>query len=71
MKLTREDAERFGLSTARRRGYRFWAKAVGSPSMRFSRTEGGAERYARRDAAEIARNAGCPQYPPSVQSGEI
>jgi len=71
--MSKEAAEMFAKEIARSkaRGMTHFAKAIGSPAMRFGATLEEAEKKAAKDARAIARAAGCPTMPPSVQSGEL
>ena len=73
MKMSKEAAKMFAteIARAKARGRTHFAKAVGSPTMRFGMTLEDAEKKAAKDARRIARRAGCPTMPPSVQSGEL
>ena len=73
MKMSEEAAEMFGkeIDRAKARGMTHFAKAVCSPTMRFGATREAAEKKAAKDARAMARAAGCPTMPPSVQSGEL
>jgi hypothetical protein len=73
MKLSKESTEMFGkeIARAKARGMTHFAKAVCSPAMRFGASLEAAERKAEKDARAMARAAGCPTMPPSVQSGEL
>jgi hypothetical protein len=73
MKMNAETKAMFAkeIDRAKARGLNYWAKAVGSASMRFGATLADAEAKATRDAQAKARAAGCPTMPPAVQSGEI
>ena len=59
------------IARAKARGMTHFAKAVGSPTMRFGMTLEDASKKAAKDARRIARRAGCPTMPSSVQSGEL
>ena len=73
MKMSKEAAEMFGkeISRAKARGMTHFAKAVCSPAMRFGATLEEAEKKAAKDARAMARAAGCPAMPPSIQSGAL
>jgi hypothetical protein len=73
MKMSKESAEMFAkeIARAKARGMTHFAKAVCSPAMRFGATLEEAEKKAAKDALAMARAAGCPTMPPSVQSGEL
>ncbi len=73
MKLTKKSAEPFAkeIKRAKASGMRYFAKAIGSPAMRFSVSIGDAIAKAKKNARRLARSAGCPANPPSVQFGEI
>jgi len=73
MKMSTEAEELFAkqIARAKARGLTHFAKAVGSGDMRFGATQEEAEKRAAKDAREIARAAGCPTMPPSVQFGEL
>jgi len=59
------------IARAKARGMTHWAKAVCCPAMRFGASLEAAEGKAAKDARALARRAGCPTMPPSVQSGEL
>jgi len=73
MKISKEAADMFAteIARAKARGMKYFAKSVCSPTMRFGATLGEAEKKAAKDARDIARAAGCPTMPPSVESGEL
>jgi hypothetical protein len=73
MKMSKQAAEMFAkeIEKAKARGKTHWAKAVCCPAMRFGATLAEAEKKASADARALARAAGCPAMPPSVQSGEL
>lgn len=73
MKMSKEAAELFAkeIARAKARGMTHFAKAVCCPAMRFGATLEEAEKKAAKDARAMARAAGCPMMPPSVQSGEL
>jgi Fe-S cluster assembly iron-binding protein IscA len=73
MKLSKEAAELFAkeIARAKARGMTHFAKSAGCPAMRFGATLEDAKQKAAKDARAIARAAGCPTMPPSVQSGEL
>ncbi len=71
--MSKESAEMFAkeIARAKARGMTHFAKAVCSPDMRFGTSLEEAEKKASKDARAMARAAGCPTMPPSVQSGEL
>ena len=73
MKMSKESAAMFAgeISRAKARGMTHFAKAVCCPAMRFAATLEEAEKKAAKDARAMARAAGCPAMPPSVQSGAL
>lgn len=73
MKMSKETAELFGkeISRAKARGMTHFAKAVCSPAMRFGATQEEAAKKAAKDARAMARAAGYPTMPPSVQAGKL
>ena len=73
MKLSAETEKLFAkdIARAKARGMAYWAKSVCCPTMRFGFSLEEAERKACRDARRLAREAGCPDNPPRVQSAKL
>ena len=73
MKMNKATANMFAkeIEKAKARGMTHFAKAVCCPAMRFGASLEAAEGKAKKDARAMARRAGCPTMPPSVQSGEL
>ena len=71
--MSKESAVLFAkeIARAKAQGMTHFAKAVCSPAMRFGASLEEAEKKASKDARAMARAAGCPTMPPSVQSGEL
>jgi hypothetical protein len=73
MKMSKESAELFAseIARAKKRGMTHFAKSFCCPTIRFGMTLEEAQKKAKKDARKLAREAGCPKMPPSVQSGEL
>jgi len=73
VKLSKEAADLFAAEIARAKGQgmKYFAKAVGYPTMRFGTALEEAEKKAAKDARAEARAAGCPTMPPSIEFGEL